>query len=320
MPLGSVGAVLSGATGGGLHAVIAQSGDLGSSGLIGDVSFRRHHGVLPDFGSAAFSVAGNVDHADLGLAARFAGLEDVGLRGTLDASVQASGTPRHTSGTASFTVQDGYVRKVPLRAAQGIAVGGSLDPHAALQPAWNCRSAARRRLDRSAATASCTRSPTSWSRILRGVGALIGRPVALRGSATGTLRSRATCTRRSYTAFVRAGKGSAFGVAFDGLSAHASYSEQSLEISDTTLTLGGGGGSIDLAGSLPLQLKPLALGPPERRMDVRLRGQKIDLAVFDPLLDRFRHARRLARRRPPRRPAPPANPISPVPRRCKAGK
>jgi len=211
---------------------------------------------------------------------RFAGLEDLGVRGEVDATGRVHGTPGHPNADVAIAVRDGYVRKLRLATARGTlrSVNGTLSVNDAVLEVPFGRATGGIALSRSGALSGGAQIALSD---LGGLATFAGLPGRFAGSADATLTFAGTARLPEYSAALRAGRGSALGVAYDDLSAHASYSRNAVSIGDTAMHLAGGRGTLALAGTLPLQLAPLALGPANKPVHLTLTAQHVRMSVFD---------------------------------------
>jgi hypothetical protein len=285
VPLGAVSATFSGVRDA-VHTDIAQHGELGQSQIGANVAFPRHAGVLPDVRSATYDVSGRLSNVDLSLLTRFAGLEDLGVRGSVDATGRAHGTVARAEGDVAFAVHDGYVQRLRLQTARGTLHSDSrrLSINDALVEAPFGRATGGISLARSGAlSGDAAISLTD----LGGLASFAGLPGRFAGSAAGTLTFAGTLNAPEYRAALRAGRGSALGIGYDDLSLHASYSRNALSIGDTSMHLADGRGTLALAGTLPLQLAPLALGPANKPIHLTLTAQHVRMNVLDPLITGF---------------------------------
>jgi hypothetical protein len=285
VPLGAVAATFSGA-GDAMHADIAQRGELGESRFGADVRFPQRAGVLPDVQRLIYDVSGRASGVDLGLVTRLAGLEDLGVRGDIDASGRARGTLTRPVADVAFVVHDGYVRKLRLNTARGTlrSAGGKVSfSDAVLEVPFGRATGAVAMAPGGALSGEAQITLTD----LGGLASFAGLPGRFAGSADGTLTFAGTLRRPEYRAALRAGRGSALGLAYDDLALHASYSQNALSIGDTSMHLADGRGTLALAGTLPLQLAPLALGPANKPVHLTLTAQHVRMNVFDPLVTGF---------------------------------
>jgi len=285
VPLGSVAATFYG-LGKALHADVTQGGDLGRSRLGVDVALGPHSGALPDPRHFSYDVSGQISDLDLGLVTRLAGWENLGVVGRIDATGRAQVLPSVTMARIDFTAHDASIQKLPLETARGTL-------HADGAKVWISDALVEAPFGRSTGTFSLTRSGALSGDAqvsLTDLGALASfaqLPGRFTGSATGTLSLAGTMQNPKYEAQLRAGSGTALGVAYDDLSLHASYSRNAASIGDTNMHLAGGDGMLSLAGTLPLQLSPLALGPANRPLNLALTAQHVRMHAFDPLVSRF---------------------------------
>ena len=285
VPLGALAATFS-RVGDAMHADIAQQGELGQSRFAADIRFPQRAGVLPDVRRLTYDVTGAASGVDLGLVTRIAGLEDLGVRGAVDASGRAHGTLARPTADVAFVVHDGYVHRLRLSTARGTlrSDNGNVSiSDAVLEVPFGRATGAIAMAPNGALSGEAQIALTD----LGGLASFAGLPGRFGGSADGTLTFAGTVHKPEYRAALRAGRGSALGLAYDDLSLHAAYSKNSLSIGDTSMHLADARGTLSLAGTLPLQLAPLALGPANKPVHLTLTAQHVRLSVFDPLVSGF---------------------------------
>ncbi|MBV8281994.1 MAG: translocation/assembly module TamB domain-containing protein, partial [Candidatus Eremiobacteraeota bacterium] len=286
IPVGDVQATLANAGSDGVHLDLTQRSQLGESTLSGDLAFVGHDAVLPDFRNATFRAAATTTGVDLGLVARLAGLEDVGLRGVLDAHGTAHGTLRKPLADIAFTVRNGYVRKLQLRDAHGRIVsdgsGVQLADAVVVMPFGQATANARLR-NTGALSGAAQLSVTD----LHGMAELAAPHLDISGAAHADVRLHGNVHHPVFEANIAGQPGEISGVAYDQLAARASFAKNELTIGDTSLRLAHGRGTLTLSGTLPLEFQPFGLGPARRPVALHVTASKIDVSAFDPLLKDF---------------------------------
>jgi len=283
IPLGSISAAMREAGSDGLHLDVAQNGELGASYFSGDLTFGGSDSAIPDLHRATYRVTAQTSDVDLGLIARLTGLEDWGLRGTLDANGSLNGTFAKPAVDVAFAVHDGYVRKLQLLGTTGRITSDGTQVQlrdAAVDVSFG-HAVANARLSRSGALSGDAQMNVSD---LRGLTRLFGSDVEISGAAQTEVALSGTVHKPVIKGSVIATPGEVLGIGYDQLAAHATYSANEVAIGDTLLRLSKGHGLLTLSGSLPLELVPFALGPPSRPVGLRLDASGIDMAAFDPLL------------------------------------
>ena len=269
-----------------LRLALAQRGSLGASAVRGTVAFADHANAMPDLARASYDVSANAAGVDLGLVSRVTGVEDLGVRGQLDAQGRFHGTQAHPNAEVSFAVRNGYVRKLQLRAASGTlqSNGSSIRlVRGAIALPFGTATAS--------GVVSRNRHVVGNAQVnindLGGLASFAGWPNTLHGVASGSLDVTGTFPRPHYRAALNAGPGDVHGIAFDSLTAHAAYGGNDIEISDTALQLAKHAGTVRLSGTLPFELVPLGLGPANRPIALQLHADHVRLSAFDPVLTRF---------------------------------
>lgn len=283
IPLGSISAAMREAGSDGLHLDVAQNGELGASYFSGDLTFGGSASALPDLHRATYRATAQTSDVDLGLIARLTGLEDWGLRGTLDANGSLNGTFAKPAVDVAFAVHDGYVRKLQLLGTTGRITSDGTQVQlrdAAVDVSFG-HAVANARLSRSGALSGDAQMNVSD---LRGLTRLFGSDVEISGAAQTDVALSGTVHKPVIKGSVIATPGEVLGIGYDQLAAHATYSANEVAIGDTLLRLSKGHGLLTLSGSLPLELVPFALGPPSRPVGLRLDASGIDMTAFDPLL------------------------------------
>ncbi|HME82400.1 MAG TPA: translocation/assembly module TamB domain-containing protein [Candidatus Eremiobacteraceae bacterium] len=283
VPLGSVSAVMRESGANGLHVDVAQNGELGASDVSGDLALSDQASAIPDLHRSTYRVDAQASDLDLGLLGRLTGLEDWGLRGTIDANGTLHGTFAGPAVDVAFAVHDGYVRKLQLLGASGhiTSDGTQVQLRDAVVDVSFGHAVADARLRRNGALSGDAQLAVSD---LRGLARLLGSNIDVNGAAQTQLALSGTVRKPVIVGSLTATPGEVLGIGYDQLAAHATYSANEVAIGDTLARLSNGRGLLTLSGSLPLELVPFALGPPSRPVDLRLDAAGIDIAAFDPLL------------------------------------
>lgn len=102
------------------------------------------------------------------------------------------------------------------------------------------------------------------------------------GSAETTLFVGGTFAAPRYQAAVAATNANIYGIAVPSLVGSLALSGRSLQLRSVEIALGKG--SASLAGALPLQLTPFAIGPLSAPIAIDVDARKVDLSAFAPLL------------------------------------
>jgi len=281
IPLGHVGVQFD-RRGTALAALVSQSGPIGAADLQGVVTLPPRRSAVPDFSHAFYDAVGEVRGLDLGVVMPLIGKEDLNVTGFLDARGSVRGQLRRPEARGDFKLHDGHVGKIPVS-----AFSGSL--------ASDATSVGVRRAMLVLPFASATGdiryewngSVVGDARVAAGdlhkVMTAFGIPFALSGSASAAIGLAGSARRPQLRAAIDSPGGAVAGVNFDRFSSVLSYAPGQLDIGDTQLALGKRG-TVTLHGTLPVQLAPLGLGPPQRRVDLTLKADTIDLSAIDPLL------------------------------------
>lgn len=272
---------------GGLHAAVTQSGPGGSMRIAGTVGFRQYRGSLPDFATAAYRVRGHLRDLQVDEVLPFIHQENLGLSGLLNADGTMRGTLTQPAGDATFQLRDGYLKRIQIQQFSAKVTadhyGVTLTNAALALPFLSAQGSgtfgfANRTIAGNVSLANVD---------LHALGNALQLPGALHGSAVGRLGVSGTIAHPRAVADVDASHASFYDVAFDEAKLHAQYSPGEVSIGDTTLTFAGKRGRVDVTGTLPVQLKPLALGPKEKPVGFALSVSDMDLSALDPITKRY---------------------------------
>ncbi len=269
-----------------LLATLRQRGPADNAQLAGSASFDARRAGLPDLADARFDVHGGATGVDLGIVMPLIRHEDIGLTGSLDIAGQLRGRLAHPSAIATFALRDGHLGKLAINALSGSLESdgssfGLTDAHLQLPFAQAAGSAQFGPGDRIVGSAGLD------TQDLGKVAAAFGQPGIVEGAAKMSLSVGGTYRKPRVQAVVAGGAGSLLGVRYDSVSANVDFQPGELDVSDARLAFASKRGALTLAGTLPLQLKPLALGPKNKPINLRLTADNVDLSAFDPLTNRY---------------------------------
>jgi autotransporter translocation and assembly factor TamB len=272
---------------GALRAVVRQDGPVGTARISGTARFRPTTSGLPDLSRASYRLKAKLANVALDRALPLIHQEDLGLTGTLDADGQMSGTLRNPIGSATVVLHDGHLRRVRIKSfsatlasdAQGLTLKqGSLTlPYLSAVGEGRYEFAGRRIDGRASLRADDLEKVANAMRV----------PGTLGGSANADISVGGTLEKPTASLALDAGHATIYGIAFDQANMRAKYSPGEISLGDTSLTFAGNRGHLTFAGTLPVQLQPLALGPKDRPVDLTMRAEKIDLTVLDPIVGRW---------------------------------
>ena len=286
IPLGSVVTSFGPARGDGLHVDAAQRSVLGATTVSGDLLFHTHRHAIPELSDASYNAIASASGVDLGLVGRLAGLEDMRLRGTLDAHGSLRGTFSKPAVDVSFETHDAFVHRLALLQARG-SIEADL-AHMALRNALvqtafgQATAAAQIKTNGSLQGAAQVTIDD-----LRGAAQFVSPGFDARGSAQAELRLGGDIRHPVLSTTIAAHPGEVYGVAYDQISAHATFQRNQLSIGDTSAQLAGDHGKITLAGTLPIELSPFGLGPAHSPIAMHAAADAVQLAAFDPLVKKF---------------------------------
>jgi hypothetical protein len=269
-----------------LLATLSQRGPADNAQLAGSASFASRRSGLPDLRNAEFNVHGGVTGVDLGIVMPLIRHEDIGLTGSLDIAGQLRGKLAHPSAIATFALRDGHLGKLAINTLSGSLASdgksfGLTDARLQLPFAQADGSAQFGPGDRIVGSAGLD------AQDLAKVAAAFGQPGIVEGAAKMSLSVNGTFRKPRVQAVVAGGTGSLLGVRYDSMNANVEFQPGELDVSDARLALASNRGALTLAGTLPLQLKPLALGPKGKPINLRLTADHVDLAAFDPLTNHY---------------------------------
>jgi TamB, inner membrane protein subunit of TAM complex len=285
--LGSIDTTFSSSKRGGLNAVVNQSGPGGSMQVAGFVGFLSYHGGFPNFATARYGVRAHVRDLQMDEVLPLIHREQLGVSGLLDADGALYGTLQKPSGNVTFELRNGYLRRIPLEDFSGeltanqdsLTLGNAVLqlPFLVAKGAGTFGFTGRRLNGSVSLEAADLASLASGLRL----------PGTLRGSASGKIEIEGTLEQPRATADLSAENASFYNVAVDEAKLHAVYGPGEVSFGDSSLTFAGKHGTISVTGALPLQLKPLALGPKDHPLNVSMSVAGMDLSVLDPITSKY---------------------------------
>jgi TamB, inner membrane protein subunit of TAM complex len=285
--LGRIDTTFSSTNRGGLNAVVNQSGPGGSMQVAGFVDFLSYHGGFPNFATARYGVRAHVRDLQMDEVLPLMHREQLGVSGLLDADGALHGTLRKPSGNVTFSLRNGYLRRIPLEDFSGelTANQDSLTlRNAVLQlPFLVAKGAGSFGFTGRKLNGSVSLEAADLASLASG----LRLPGTLRGSASGKIDVAGTLESPSATADLSAEHASFYNVAVDEAKLHAVYGPGEVSFGDSSLTFAGKRGTISVTGALPVQLKPLALGPKDRPLNVSMSVAGMDLSVLDPITSKY---------------------------------
>jgi hypothetical protein len=306
-PLGHIVADFS-SRGGGLNAVVDQKGPAGAAVLSGTVYFPRNgakafvplqsaavntsaplqsRAGVPDFAHATYRLTARLRNVELDEALALVHQENLGLTGKLDADGAMVGTLHKPIGNATVVLHDGHLRHVAINSFSAQltsdASGVTLERGLLALPFLDAQGAGR--FDFS--DGRIRTHARVHSADLASVATALRAPGSLRGSATSDVSVSGTLDHPNASVAVDAAHAILYGIAFDRANIRASYSPGALSIGDTSLIFAGKRGLLSVNGTLPVQLRPLGLGPKDRRVGLTMRAENMDLSVLNPLIARY---------------------------------
>lgn len=238
--------------------------------------------LVPDeFGRPVTVANGTISDLDLSKLATYVRAEDDGISGVAHASVHASGHARDFRGDVAFAVDRGRVRDTVIRQAAGRV---SIDP----------RSIAVRDLrlaiDGAALQAQGTIDRTGRLRAhavanvsnLSALGRFSKHPISMSGSVIANVDAAGTIARPTFHSVVRASMGQVQNVAFDSVSADASYARGKI-LASGDASLSDGHGDLRISANLPVRTKPFGIGPNDRALKLYARATGVGIASLNPL-------------------------------------
>jgi hypothetical protein len=272
---------------GGLHAVISQSGPGGSMQLAGTVGFRSYRGGLPDFATARYGVRAHVSDVQVDEILPLIHREDLGLSGLLNADGVMSGTLHQPRGTVRFELRNGYLRRFPI---ENFAATLRADENELRLQDATLRLPFLQASGEGAATFAgrdLSGAVTLQAADLSALARDLRLPGKISGSAQAKISLSGTLGQPKATADLVATNASFYGIAADRATLHAAYAPGEVSVGDSSLQLAGGRGRIEVTGALPVQLRPLALGPKDRPLNLAMAINGMDLSVLDPITQNY---------------------------------
>ncbi|MBC5805185.1 MAG: hypothetical protein DLM53_01960 [Candidatus Eremiobacter antarcticus] len=273
--------------GGKLIASLRQDGPGGAASVAGTVGFAPHSGPVPQLATAQYNLKARLQSLDVDRILPFINQEELGVGGKLEAAGTLTGSLRRPVARMNFTLHDGHVRKLAIQsfsgALQSDAFGVALQRADLALPFLTASAQGRYRF----AHRSINGAASFHAADLASVARALAVPGTLTGSADATVSVAGTLDRPKLAASVHSGAGSVYGVGLQDSVANVSYAPGELSIGDTSVTFAGRGGQLRLRGAMPLQLRPFALGPPARPVNIAMEADSVNLAAFNPVSDRF---------------------------------
>jgi hypothetical protein len=268
-------------------ATINQRGPLARSTVNATVSFQDKNRRAPDFANVMLDVNGSARDIDLGMLVPLLPAAAQGLRGRLDVAAAARGRVGQLVENAHFKLANGFIGKERIDELSGGVSGdnSSVRVDALRLSVGGIALAARAAYSRGGHIAGHAVVQTND---VRKVARIIHAQSPLSGSAAIALDAAGTTARPHVHAFVHAGRGSAFGVSYQGFDADARYAPDVLEVRKASLELAPGDGSVVADGRVPLTIGPQPLGQREsstrNSLAVNIRASGFDLSVLNPVL------------------------------------
>jgi autotransporter translocation and assembly factor TamB len=285
-PLGHLSADFD-SRGGALRASVQQSGLVGETSVAGTASFRPNKSGLPDWRTARYRVKGSLRNVDLAATLPLIHQENLALSGRLDAQGQMVGTLRNPIGSATFALRGAHLRHMSIDSMSGAlssdAEGVTLTRGDITLPYLTATAQGRYLFDSRRIAGKAKLHAAD----LASIATAMRVPGSLGGSANADVSLAGTVQRPVASASVDAGSATVYGVAFDRANINATYAPGQISIGNTALTFAGNRGHVSISGELPLQLRPLALGPKDRAIGLTMRAERVDLSVVNPIIKRY---------------------------------
>ncbi|MBV9271583.1 MAG: translocation/assembly module TamB domain-containing protein, partial [Candidatus Eremiobacteraeota bacterium] len=265
----------------------------------GNVRIGGEQGILDAHGTVAFAPAPSVDRIVAGSAynvnAKLSNLDvstwlaafgfpTVPLTGRVDGNARVGGRFPHLTIGGDASIANGTIGPLPIQMAKAsaravngrvvitsaeldvpaLSVTGSgsfgLAPHDPLHLELHAR----------------TDNPA------RLIALLSKRSVDVAGSFESTVNIGGTLSKPTYNAGVYATKVRAYGIEVPSLLGGVALAGRDVRVSNLEVNFLSG--RVSLAGTLPLQLQPFAIGPPSAPINLDATADRVDLATFAPLL------------------------------------
>ncbi|HKW45478.1 MAG TPA: translocation/assembly module TamB domain-containing protein, partial [Candidatus Eremiobacteraceae bacterium] len=282
VPAGAVDIAFS-PSGGYTSAAIRQFSALSAAQLNAAVYVRPQGAPLSDFGSAQFSLDGSIRAADLAAIAPYVGAEDRHIGGRFMTTLHARGPLHSIAWSAAVKLDHATMQGVAINSATGYvsASPAYLDLRSMHADAEGMVVSASGRLDRKSGAISA-RAHAAIADVAMAA-RLAQIPGATRGAAVVDVATGGTLARPSVALRASAANGQIRGVAFDSMSLAAHYGDGRLQ-THGVVALARNGGSIDAKGTIPIRLRPFAIGPNRAPVALQLRAVAVDLSMLNPLI------------------------------------
>lgn len=265
----------------------------------GVVKIGGEHGVLNAHGTVAFmpssaldrivagstyNVNASLTNLDLSTWLPAFGFPTVPLTGRVDGTARVSGRYPHLAVGGDASIRNGTIGPLPIELAQASA--RAVDSRIQITNARMELPALS--LDGSGSLGLAPHDPLKLqvhgrtdnpSRLI----ALVSkRSVDVNGSFESTVNIGGTFARPTYSAGVYATNVRAYGVGISSLIGGLTLAGRDLRVSNLEVNFLTG--RVTIAGTLPLQLQPFAIGPPNAPVNLDATAERLDLAAFAPLL------------------------------------
>jgi autotransporter translocation and assembly factor TamB len=262
---------------------VDQHNDLDAVAMKATIGTQSPGRLSFDPRSALYSLDGSIRAPDLGAIAPYVGAEDQRIGGDLTGSLHLQGTLSNLEGAGTFALAHARIRDVAFDrvSAQLRADREGYEVRSLRATNQSMTVDARGRLTRS--TGAIAASARADIHDLAAAARLAHLPGTTRGSAIVEVTAAGTVAQPVLTARASANRAQVQDFSFENATFAASYARGRLGARGA-VALARDGGSVDAAGSLPVQLRPFRIGPNRAPVALRANFANVEIGAIDPLL------------------------------------
>jgi hypothetical protein len=262
----------------GTLAVAGKHGSLRASGTIGLSPSHEWQRVLA---RSNYNMVATIDDLDLSTWLPAIGYPDIPMLGKVDASARLEGAYPHLRVTGIGSLADGSFASMPIQtlSASVSSDGKDLQVRNAQLVASGIVATATGAFGFHADSPLALTVHASTDNLPMLISQLTKKTIDVRGTFESTMKIGGTFEKPTFGGAFDASNVTAYGVRVASLFGSVRLRGDSLELSDAGLTFAQG--SVTLAGTLPLQLRPFGIGPPDSPVRFDLDVQGLDPGTFD---------------------------------------
>lgn len=262
----------------GTLAIAGKHGSLHANGTVGLAPSHDWRRVLA---RSDYNVISTIDDFDLSTWLPAIGYPDVPMLGKLDASARLQGRYPHLRVTGIGSVADGSFASLPIQtlSASASSDGNELVVRSAQLVAPGITATADGTLGFRGDSPLALTVHASSDDLPKLVSQIAKKSIDVSGTFESTMKIGGTFEKPTFGGAFDAANVTAYGVRIASLFGSVRLDGDNVELSDAGLTFAQG--NVTLAGTLPLQLRPFGVGPPDSPMHFDLDVQGLDPGTFD---------------------------------------